>query len=55
VKYKVVPWQKSTDNMRYIIVDDSTGEIMCDANGHGYKTMQSASKALAYKLKNGWN
>ena len=35
---------------RFIIVDGETGEILDDAQGYGYKTIQGAFKA--YKFKN---
>lgn len=36
---------------RYVIVDEETGEILDDVNGYGYKTVQAAHKAWAYKSK----
>ena len=40
----------STDyDLRYIIVDKDTGEILDDAQGYGYKSKQNAYSAYAYK------
>lgn len=39
-------------DQRYVIVDDN-GKIVDDANGWGYKSKQSASKAMWYKFKGG--
>ena len=36
---------------RYVIVDEKTGEILDDANGYGYKTVQAAHKGWTYKSK----
>lgn len=37
-------FRKDSDDDRYIYVDVSTGEIISDAKGYGYKTMESALK-----------
>lgn len=34
---------------RYIVCDTNTGEVVDDANGHGFKTRSSAMKAMWYK------
>lgn len=35
---------------RYTIIDKETGEIIDDAQGYGYRSIQKAWKALYYKL-----
>jgi hypothetical protein len=45
----VVYWKDG----RYIIIDKSTGEILDDAQGYGYKDKQRAIKAMWWKFKNG--
>ena len=34
---------------RYIIVDEITGIVLDDAQGHGYKSKESASRSYGYK------
>lgn len=34
---------------RYVVVDEATGEVLDDAQGHGYKSAQNAHRAYAYK------
>jgi hypothetical protein len=46
---KIVPFK----NNRFIIVHHETGEIIDDVQGYGYKTIESANKALWWKYKNG--
>lgn len=36
---------------RYIIVDAETGAVLDDAQGYGYKTVQKAHAAFAYKIR----
>ena len=36
---------------RFVIVDKNTGEILDDAQGYGYKTIQKAYAAYAYKTR----
>lgn len=36
---------------RYVIVNEETGEILDDANGYGYKSIQAAHKGWSYKSK----
>lgn len=36
---------------RFCIVDIDTGEILDDANGYGYKTIQKAYAAYEYKIR----
>lgn len=40
---------------RFIISDPATKKVMDDAQGYGYKTSQSATKAAWYKFKGGKN
>lgn len=35
----------------YVIVNEKTGEILDDANGYGYKSIQAAHKGWTYKSK----
>lgn len=35
---------------RYVIVNEETGEILDDANGYGYKTIQTAHKGWGTKV-----
>ena len=46
---KKTEWGIETD-IRYIIVDETTGEIIDDAQGYGYKTKQKAHSAYNYKF-----
>ena len=39
--------------LRYIIVDDDTGEILDDAKSFGYKSEYSANKVMWYKFQGG--
>lgn len=41
----------SVYDMRYVIVDKNTGEVLDDAQGYGYRTVQGAYKAYAYKTR----
>ena len=34
---------------RYVVVDESTGEVLDDAQGYGYKNAQNAHRAYSYK------
>lgn len=36
---------------RYIVVDAETGAVLDDAQGYGYKTVQKAHAAFAYKTR----
>lgn len=36
---------------RFVVVDKNTGEILDNAQGYGYKTMQKAYAAYAYKTR----
>lgn len=60
-KYKVVevikenidgeePYITKWKEKRWIIVNSETGEIIDDAQGYGYKSIQNAYKAIHYKL-----
>jgi transcription initiation factor TFIID subunit TAF12 len=37
------------NNLRFIIVDSETGEVLDDAQGYGYKTIKGAIKAYKFK------
>ncbi|AOS94792.1 hypothetical protein AN480_27255 (plasmid) [Mycobacterium intracellulare subsp. chimaera] len=39
----------STNNKRYVVVDEATGEVLDDTQGYGYKTAHNAHRAHAYK------
>ena len=41
------------EETRYIIVRKGTNEVLDDAQGYGYKSVESASKAAWYKYKGG--
>lgn len=41
------------NNKNRFHITNSKGEVIDDANGFGFKTRKSASKALWYKFKNG--
>ena len=41
----------ASGQMRYIIVNTDTGEILDNAQGYGYKTPQKAYAAYAYKTR----
>ena len=36
---------------RYVVIDKDTGEILDDAQGYGYKSVQKAHAAYAYKTR----
>ena len=36
-------------NLRYVIIDKETGEIIDDAQGYGYTTAQKAYKGYGWK------
>lgn len=38
-------------DIRYVVVDKDTGEVLDDAQGYGYKTAQKAHVAWAYKTR----
>ena len=38
---------------RYIIVEKETGKVIDDAQGYGYKSFQSAKKAMWYRFDGG--
>jgi len=51
--YEIVQWQKDPNILRYFIICSNTGEILNDANGHGFSSVHSANKALLYQIKFG--
>lgn len=38
------------DKYRYIVVDSETGDILDNAQGYGYKSIEKAYKGYAYKM-----
>lgn len=51
--YKVVPGETfgAQWNSRYVVIDAETNAILDDAQGYGYKTVQKAHAAYAYKKR----
>lgn len=51
--YKVIKDNKLSTpyQSRYIVVDKKTGEVLDNAQGYGYKTIQNAYAAYEYKTK----
>lgn len=47
------PWEQYANEDRYIIVEKETGKIIDDAQGYGYKSFQSAKKAMWYRFDGG--
>ena len=49
----VVKSEALSDNydIRYVVVDQDTGEVLDNAQGYGYRTVQAAYKAWAYKTR----
>jgi len=41
-----------SDNPRYIVVDDTTGQVLLDCNGIGYASVQAAISAWRQKREN---
>lgn len=41
----------SNYDIRYVVVDKDTGEVLDNAQGYGYRTVQAAYKAWAYKTR----
>ena len=50
---KINPIVAPFNYSRYIIIDADTSEILDDCNGFGYKSIDSATKAIWWKFKNG--
>lgn len=53
-KIKVVEDKTLGENewdRRYVVVDAETGEVLDNAQGYGYKSIQNAYKAYSYKSK----
>ncbi len=50
-EYKVIEAENlgSRYDRRYIVVSKETGEVLDDANGYGYKTIQNAHRGWGYK------
>lgn len=52
--YEVVPYKPTSCEKwetRYCIIDAETGEVLDDAQGYGYKTVQKAHAGYGYKNK----
>lgn len=49
VPYKVIPY--TIKETRYKIVSKETGELIDDAQGYGYRTIEGAHRAYAYKTR----
>lgn len=49
VRVVVSPTLSEDYDRRYVVVDATTGAIVDDAQGYGYKTAQNAHRAHAYK------
>jgi hypothetical protein len=49
VKVVVSASLSSRYDKRYVVVDEATGEVVDDAQGHGYKSAQNAHRAYSYK------
>lgn len=49
--YKVVPFRTDGYETRYCVVSAETSEILDDAQGYGYKTIQKAHAAYRYKTR----
>ena len=49
----VVKNEALSDNydIRYVVVDKETGEVLDNAQGYWYRTVQAAYKAWAYKTR----
>ena len=54
-EYKIyeAPTLSREGEMRYIVVDTKTNDIVDDAQGYGYKSPQKAWAAFQWKLRNG--
>ncbi|TXH11000.1 MAG: hypothetical protein E6R04_03360 [Spirochaetes bacterium] len=50
---KVVPSDSLSKpyDRRYVVIEESTGKVLDDAGGYGYKTPQKAHRGWAYKSK----
>lgn len=51
VKFKVVSFKNDDDETRYRVVAEDSKEILDDAQGYGYKTIQKAYSAYGYKIR----
>lgn len=50
-KFKVASFKNDDDKTRYRVVAEDTEEILDDAQGYGYKTIQKAYAAYGYKIR----
>jgi len=51
IKAIVASWLSKPYDTRYVIVNQKTGEILDDAQGYGYRTMQKAYAGYGYKTR----
>ena len=51
VKFKVIPFKNDAHETRYCVVSEENEEILDDAQGYGYKTIQKAYAAYGYKIR----
>jgi hypothetical protein len=49
MKVMVSPFLSKSYDRRYVVVDETTGEILDDAQAHGYKTAHNAHRAYSCK------
>jgi hypothetical protein len=49
VKVVISPWLSRGFDRRYVVIDETTGEVLDDAQGYGYKTAQNAYRVHVYK------
>lgn len=51
--YKAIPAPHLSDKYdpRFVVIDAETGEILDDAQGYGYKSLQKAYAGYAYKTR----
>lgn len=45
------PWRKLHPEKRYCVISATTGEILDDAQGYGYKSVKNALAAYPYKVR----
>lgn len=51
VKFKVASFKNDSNETRYRVISEDTEEILDDAQGYGYKTIQKAYAAYGYKIR----
>ncbi len=50
---KQEPWDCDPQEDRYVITEKATGRTIDDAGGYGYKSFESARKAMWYRFEGG--